>query len=70
MFFNTYDYKIDKEKKIGEGSFGIVYEATCLSDNKKYAVKIIKTDNKFNGNEQMTFMRESMILHKLSHPSI
>ena len=69
IFFNTYDYEID-EKIIGKGTFGEVHIATNVNDHQKYAIKLIKTNSDFNGEEQMNFMRESMILHKFSHPSI
>ena len=32
------------EKKLGEGSFGIVYKVNDSDSDKTYAVKIIKTD--------------------------
>lgn len=68
-FFNTNDFELTG-KELGKGSFGRVYLVKKLSDNTNYAVKIIKTENGFNGHEQMLFMRESLILHKLHHPSI
>lgn len=39
-------------------------------DEKEFAAKIINTNGSFNGKEQMMFMKESMILHDLDHPSI
>lgn len=68
-FFNTTDYELES-KQLGEGSFGTVYLARNLKDNQQYAAKIIKIDENFDGYEQMLFLRESMILHKLIHPSI
>ena len=69
LFFNTADYKL-QNPSIGEGTFGKVYIANEIKDNKKVAVKILKTDNGFNGHDQMLLMRESLILHKLKHPCI
>ncbi|KAK8853710.1 hypothetical protein M9Y10_016253 [Tritrichomonas musculus] len=69
VFFNTTDYELGSEK-LGEGSFGTVYIAHNLKDNKQYAAKIIRIDEEFDGNEQMLLFRESMILSKLFHPSI
>ena len=69
IFFNTSDFKLENHK-VGEGSFGTVYTSRNIHDNKLYATKIIKTHDDFNGHEQMLLMRESMILHKLTHPGI
>lgn len=68
-FFNTSDYKLGK--KIGEGTFGTVYIAKNVESKKKYAAKLVNIEqNVFDGREQMLFLRESLILHKLDHPSI
>lgn len=69
LFFNTDDFVLH-EKSIGEGSFGKVYIAHQASDDKLYAVKILNTEKGMNGHDQMLFMRESLILHKLKHPCI
>lgn len=42
----------------------------CLKDDALYAAKIISSDKLSKGNEQMMFIRESGILHKLKHPAI
>ena len=68
-FFNTSDYTLTAEK-LGQGSFGTVFVAENIYDKKKYAAKIINVDENFDGHEQMLFLRESLILHKLDHPSI
>ena len=39
-------------------------------DHQQYAAKIINTISGFDGREQMLFLRESLLLHKLDHPSI
>lgn len=62
VFFNTTDYELQKEK-LGEGSFGTVYIAKNIVDN-------IHSKDGFNGHQQMLFLRESLKLNKLSHPSI
>lgn len=35
-----------------------------------YAAKIINIDEKYDGHEEMLFLRESLIMYKLDHPSI
>ncbi|KAK8870882.1 hypothetical protein M9Y10_008780 [Tritrichomonas musculus] len=67
-FFQINEYKLGEE--LGEGSFGNVYIAENVNDHQKYAAKIINTDAGFDGREQMLFLRESFLLHKLDHPSI
>ena len=68
-FFDTKDYELT-DQTIGSGAFGTVYIVKNKNDHKQYAAKIINTDADFNGREQMQFLRESLILHKLDHPSI
>ncbi|KAK8849325.1 hypothetical protein M9Y10_018697 [Tritrichomonas musculus] len=68
-FFNTNDYELTKEC-LGHGAFGTVYVAKSKKDDTNYAIKIIKTEGGFNGDQQMQLMRESMILRELHHPSI
>lgn len=70
-FFNTQDYELT-EKKLGKGSFGTVYLSKNIKDNQLYATKFINSDRlaQFTGQQQMLFMRESLILHKLHHPAI
>lgn len=68
-FFNTSDYELQR-KKLGEGTFGKVYVAKNIKDDKLYASKVIRTHGNFNGREQMLLMRESLILNRLRHPGI
>lgn len=69
VFFNTSDYEL-KSTELGHGAYGTVYVAENLNDSQEYACKIINTNKSFDGKEQMLFLRESLILHKLDHPSI
>ena len=68
-FFDTDNYKMTNQK-LGEGQFGKVYVVKSFIDEIKYAAKIISTNGVFSGRDQMLFMRESLILHKIKHPSI
>ena len=69
VFFDTIDYELEPTK-LGKGSYGTVYVVENLKNNEKYAAKIFDIDNGFDGHDQMLFLRESLILHKLDHPSI
>lgn len=68
-FFNISDYEI-QSPRIGQDAFGSVYIAENLTDKQKYAAKILNITDNFDGREQTLFLRESMILHRLFHPSI
>jgi serine/threonine protein kinase len=60
---------IDKSKKYGEGSYGVVYKATNKYTAKEYAAKII---DKRSLNKSMleSIARESSITSGLDHPNI
>jgi len=71
-------YSIDVEKrllnfrkirKIGEGTYGEVYEAIDLSNNSKVALKKIRIENKDEG-IPITALREMCILKHLKHENI
>jgi serine/threonine protein kinase len=71
-------YSIDVEKrllnfnkirKIGEGTYGEVYEAIDLSNNSKVALKKIRIENKDEG-IPITALREMCILKHLKHDNI
>ena len=69
VFFNSTDYELQK-KKLGEGAFGTVYVAKNLIDKQLYAAKLIHSPEGMSGHQQMLFLRESLTLNKLNHPSI
>jgi len=59
--------KYIRGKKIGKGTFGIVYESKNLIFNNKVAMKVIPKNEKMNN----TFIQNEIdILKKLSHPNI
>ncbi|KAK8900331.1 hypothetical protein M9Y10_002655 [Tritrichomonas musculus] len=68
-FFDTDSFE-PTGKKLGQGAFGEVYVVTRESDDKQYAAKLIKIQKTFTGEDQMMFLRESLILYKLNHPAI
>lgn len=69
VFFDTKDYKL-LDQTLGEGAFGSVYIAENINNKQQYAAKIINPDTEFDGQEQIQFLHESSLLHKLDHPSI
>ncbi|KAK8898411.1 hypothetical protein M9Y10_000698 [Tritrichomonas musculus] len=69
LFFNISDYQLPSEK-IGEGAYGTVYKIKNIKDDQFYACKIVKTNDDFNGHDQMLLMRESLIIQELEHPGI
>lgn len=56
-------------KKLGQGSFGIVYLARCLKSNTLCAVKQIDI-KELSEEERKKTLNESKILESLKHPSI
>jgi len=58
-----------KVRKIGEGTYGEVYEATDLSNNNRVALKKIRIENKDEG-IPITALREMCILKHLKHENI
>lgn len=68
-FFDTTDYEMTT-KLLGKGSFGKVYVVKNQTNELLYAAKIINTNGVFKSRDQLLFLRESLILHKLNHPSI
>ena len=62
------DYELGK--KLGEGGYSVVREATNTKNGKKYAIKIVDR-RQFNGPEyEKKFEREISIMNKLDHPGI
>lgn len=60
----------EKEKLIDKGGYAEVYEATCLSDGKRYAIKRLKEDYKYDDSMIRRFDLETRIQMKLTHPHI
>lgn len=58
-----------KEKKVGEGTYAVVYLGTQRSTSKKIAVKEIKT-SEFKDGLDMSAIREVKYLQELIHPNI
>lgn len=71
IFFNMKDYVLNKRKRLGKGNYGIVYQVSKVGKpDEIYAAKIIDVDKKFDGDDQMLIMRESVTLSTLDHQSI
>jgi cyclin-dependent kinase 2 len=58
-----------KGEKLGEGTYGIVFQAKNLQTNEIVAVKKIKLDHEDEGVPSTT-LREIALLKSLSHPNI
>lgn len=58
-----------KEKKIGEGTYAVVYEGVQISTGRKVAIKKIKLGD-FKDGIHMTAIREIKFLQELKHPNI
>ena len=57
------------EKKIGQGSYAVVYKAIRLSDNSEVAVKVISVQN-FNKKQMENAINEVRIICSIDHPNI
>lgn len=58
-----------KVRKIGEGTYGEVYEAVDTTNNNKVALKKLRIENKDEG-IPITALREMCILKNLKHENI
>ncbi|RKP14223.1 Pkinase-domain-containing protein [Piptocephalis cylindrospora] len=63
----TEDYV--KDRKIGEGAYAVVYEATRVSTGERVAIKKIKAQKHHNGIDVST-VREIKALQELKHPNV
>jgi serine/threonine protein kinase len=57
----TFSYSTDRI--VGNGSFGVVYQATCMENNETVAIKKVLQDKRFKN-------RELQIMKTVDHPSI
>ncbi|GME66732.1 unnamed protein product [Ambrosiozyma monospora] len=61
--------RYSKNKKVGEGTYAVVYLGTQLSTNRSIAIKEIKTEN-FKDGLDMSAIREMKYLQELKHENI
>jgi cyclin-dependent kinase 2 len=61
--------KYKKGEKLGEGTYGIVFQAKDLQTNEVVAIKKIKFDHEDEGVPSTT-LREIALLKSLNHPNI
>lgn len=57
------------EKPVGEGTYGVVYKATCIATGETVALKKIRLEVEDEG-VPSTALREISLLKELSHPNI
>ena len=63
----------ERGKTLGEGTYGIVFQAIRLNDDTPVAVKRIKSDKKVRAENEglnITALREIKYLRELHHPNI
>lgn len=58
-----------KDKKVGEGTFAIVYVGRQIETDRRVAVKMIKV-NEFKNGLDMTAIREIKFLQEMRHPNV
>jgi serine/threonine protein kinase len=61
--------RFERRQKLGEGTYGVVYEALDLSTATKVALKILTIDHENEG-IPFTTLREISILRSVFHPNI
>ena len=61
--------RYEKEKEVGQGTYGIVYQATQKSTSKKVAIKKIRMGNQKDG-VSFTAIREVKNLQKIHHVNV
>jgi len=59
----------EKEKPVGEGTYGAVYRATCKLTNKTVAIKRVKMEHEDEGMPS-TAIREVAVLKSADHPNV
>lgn len=69
MATSTLEHSFDKLKKIGEGTYGVVYQAIEKSTKKTVALKKIRLDADQEGVPSNS-IREIALLRELDHPSV
>ncbi len=62
------EYRI--ERKVGEGSFSIVYSATDVIGERQVALKILRQERMDDEKVLLRFRREAALLARLRHPNI
>lgn len=63
------DKKYSRDKKVGEGTFAVVYSGTELKSGKKIAIKMIKAGQFIDGID-LSALREIKCLQELKHKNI
>lgn len=69
IFFNLDNISISKTP-LGIGSYGITYLGQDKKTDQNLIIKLIKTPERFTGNDQMLFLRDVYSLKNLSHPGL
>mmetsp|Transcript_82507 Transcript_82507/g.145618 ORF Transcript_82507/g.145618 Transcript_82507/m.145618 type:complete len:423 (-) Transcript_82507:64-1332(-) len=67
-FQNQYVFE-EKEKPVGEGTYGAVYRATCKKTGQTVAIKVVKMEHEDEGMPS-TAIREVAVLKAADHPNV
>lgn len=59
-----------KNKKVGEGTYAVVYDATKIDSGEKVAIKKIKVGQSKDGGLDLSAIREVKHLKKLKHDNV
>ena len=57
-------------RRLGEGGFGVVYEAVRVSDGTRVAIKVLHRHLASSGEARMRFVNEAEIASKVQHPGV